>query len=309
MRIVVALLFSFFVPSITLAQYFSGDIEYKLRVVPKKRGMNVDSLMAAQPGTEFLYKIAEGYYKAIFLKNGKEVSSYTYHGNTKRMYDEMADKDIISYRDSRRGNMTLIRSRIYKDSVKTIASHKCFLVERVYGNQIIQIYYATDLKINHESFAQHAVGDWYNQIKEVNGALGLSSMTEYATHYEYYDVVKVTKKPLKASDFALPAGKAVIAGSGAVDQEATFDEPSAEIIKCYEEKITATPNIDYTCYVGFIVDVNGKISHVEAYEEDEDGLYKVAVDIVQNCGLHFQPGTIDGKTVDSWVYFPIKFGR
>ena len=50
------------------------------------------------------------------------------------------------------------------------------MVERIYENYIDKTYYARDLSINAESFSDHAVGDWYNQIKEVNGALSLGSV-------------------------------------------------------------------------------------------------------------------------------------
>jgi hypothetical protein len=49
-------------------------------------------------------------------------------------------------------------------------------VECVYEAYISKTYYAQNLKINPESFRDHTTGDWYNQIKEVAGALCVGSV-------------------------------------------------------------------------------------------------------------------------------------
>lgn len=294
------------------AQFFSGELQYDKRIVPKVQGLNVDSIMALEPGVS-TYWIAEGYYKTMYRKDDKDFYSYTYHGDTKRMFDENAEKDYITFRDSRKPNSTRIRSIIYKDSTKNIAGHTCFMVERIYENYISKTYYAQDLKINADSFKDHATGDWYFQIKEVDGALSLGSVLEYATHYDISEVIKITPRTFKPADFALPPGKIVVASSNALDKEVELEQPTTEAINCYRQKLgsslEAMPSANYVAYVGFIVTSDGGIKHVEPYEEDEYGFYKVAVDIISSCGLKFFPGTLEGKPVDSWVYFPIEFKK
>jgi hypothetical protein len=294
------------------AQYFSGELEYKMHIVPKVKGLNVDSLLTLQPGTSFVYKITNGFYKTLYFKGAKEVYSYTYHGDTKRMFDENVDKDYITFRDSRKSNTSRIRSIIYRDSIKTISGYQCFMVERVYENYINKTYYAQDLKIDTESFKDHATGDWYSQIKEVDGALSMGSVNEYTTHYVIHEVVKIKPSNLAAADFTLP-NKPVIASSAALDNQVTLVQPTKEVINCYQERIRlaleTSPSVNYTAIVGFIVTSDNKIKHIEPYEEDANGLTKAAVDIVTHCGLQFNAGMIGGKAVDSWVYFPVQFNK
>lgn len=294
------------------AQFFSGELQYDKRIIPKVKDLNVDSIFATSPAFS-VYWITQGYYKTKYRVDGRDFYSYTYHGDTKKMYDESTDKDYITFRDSRKSNNIRIRSIVYKDSTKVIAGYKCFMVERIYQNYITKTYYAFNLKIDAESFKDHATGDWYFQIKEVDGALSLGSIVEYATHYEIDEVVKVIPRDLKPSDFKLPTNKIVVASADALDTQVELIQPSNEAIICYQHKMQvkmeSTPSADYVAYIGFIVSANGNLSHVEPYEEDEPGFSKVAVDIISNCGLQFKPGKIDGVEVDSWVYFPIQFRK
>lgn len=310
-----ALVFTFFlfltVP--TRAQYFSGEVEYRTRIVPKVEGLNIDSILNLRASSHMVYKITDGFYKSGYYKDDKEVYSYTYHGNTKRMFDEYIDRDYITFRDSRKANNVRIRSIIYRDSTKTVVGYPCFMAERVYENYISKTYYARNLKINVESFKDHATGDWYNQIKDVDGSLSLGSVNEYAKHYEISEVIRVTPRKLSAEDFALPAGKLVVASSSALEKQPELSQPSNESVRCYQEKMTAAlvevSSIDEVSYVSFIVTRTGEVNHVEPYEEDARGLFKTAVDVIMNCGLKFLPGELEGKPADSWVYFPVQFKK
>ncbi len=306
------LLVSVFICVITAhAQFFSGELTYKKRIIAKTPKFNVDSAVAADLGPEMTYLITRNFYKSSYFKDGKEAYSYTYHDETKRMYDEHAEKDYISYRDSRKGNTSVIRTRIYKDSTREVAGHMCFMTEGIYENYIQRTYYATDLSIDTESYKGHEVGDWYNRMKQVNGALSLMSISEYANHIEILETIKITPRNLKAKDFEIPGNKIVVASYSALDKRVEMETTSLASQACIRKKIGEAPatNSKLVCYVSFIVSDKGKISHVEPYEKDEEGYYKIAVDIVSSCGLEFKPGEISGKPVSSLVYFPVSFGR
>jgi hypothetical protein len=120
------------------AQFFSGELSYKKKIIAKTSKFNVDSAMSADLGPEMTYLITRHFYKSIYFKNGKEAYSYTYHDDTKRMYDEYAEKDYITYRDSRKGNTSIIRSRVYQDSIRQVAGHSCFMTEAIYENYILK---------------------------------------------------------------------------------------------------------------------------------------------------------------------------
>lgn len=310
-NVVLLTLFVFILQLPANAQFFSGELLYKKKLIAKTPKFDVDSAMNADLGPEMTYLITRHFYKSVYFKNGKEAYSYTYHDDTKRMYDEYAEKDYITYRDSRKGNTSIIRSRVYKDSIEDVAGHRCFMTEAIYENYILKTYYATDLKIDPESYKGHEAGDWYNRIKEVNGALSLMSISEYSDHIEILEVVKITPRELKPRDFEIPTGKLIVASYDALDKNVEMQSPSVATQACFRKKFEEAPasNEKVVCYVMFIVSDKAKVSHLEPYEKDEQGYYKIAVDIVSSCGIEFMPGEIGGNPVSSLVYFPVNFGR
>lgn len=295
------------------AQQFSGELHYTLKIIPKIRTINADSLLALEQGTSSVYLITDRYYKSTYFRDGKQTYSYTYHDETKRMYDESSDKAYITFRDSRRGNASLIRSIVYKDSIKIIQGHRCFMVERVYETYISKIYYAMDLKINPESFKGHEVGNWYQQIKDVNGALSLMSVNEYVTHVEVNEVIKLVPRLVKREEFDLPKKK-VVASVQALDKKAEFIQPTQSLIDCYRKKMGSALEevegpVNYTSYIELIVSEEGVISDLSPVEKDEYEFYKVGMDIIISCGFAFTPGEIEGKPISSVVYFPFEFQK
>jgi hypothetical protein len=297
-------------PLTVSAQFFSGELSYKRTIIAKTSRFNVDSAMNAGFGSEMTYLITQHFYKNIYLKDGKEQYSYTYHDDTKRMFDDYADKDYITYRDSRKGNNAMIRSRIYKDSLREVAGHSCFMSETIYDSYIQKTYYATDLRIDPESYRGHLVGDWYNRIKEVDGALSLMSISEYADRIEIQEVVKITPRELKARDFELPRKKILAASFSALDKRVEVQATSLASQACYRKKLEEAPRGErYVAYVTFIVSEKGKVSNIEPYMKDNQGYYEIAKEIVTSCGIGFKPGEIDGKPVSSLVFFPVTFGK
>lgn len=293
------------------AQFFSGELSYKKRIIAKTPTFNADSATNADLGTEMTYLITRHFYKSVYFKEGKEVYSYTYHDDAKRLYDEYADTEYITYRDSRKGNTSMIRSRVYKDSVRMVAGHPCFMTEAIYENYILKTYYATDIKIDPESYKGHEVGNWYNSIREVGGALSLMSISEYTDRVEILEVVKITPRPLTSTDFKIPPNKLVVASAVALDRRVQMQSPSLATQACFEKKFEEAPATDkeIVSYVTFIVSDQGVVSHITPYEEDEYGYYEIAVDIISSCGLEFNPGEIAGEPVSSLVYFPVSFGQ
>lgn len=298
------------IPLQSFAQYFSGELHYQLKIVPKLANLDIDSLMALQPGTESIYLITDKYYKSTYFKNGEQTYSYTYHDETKRIYDEIAGKGYITFRDSRKGNTKFIGSAHYKDSVTVVAGHQCFLAKIIYDDYTSRKFYTTDLRINPDSFKGHEVGDWYQQIKDVNGALSLKTITEYPSHFEVQEVVRLVERPVLRQEFKVP-DKEVVASYSALDKQVSLKTPTQANRNCYLEKVNKARNkiqiYSFTSYVEIIVSETGALTHIEPYEKDEYGLFEFAVDIIKNCGLEFSPGQIDNKSISSMVYFPIEF--
>lgn len=298
-------------PLFANAQFFSGELLYKKSFIAKKPSFNIDSAVRNDLGLDMTYLITQHYYKSTYFKEGKETYSYTYHDETKRMYDDFADKGYVTYRDSRKGNLSNIRSRIYKDSIKTVAGHRCFMTESIYENHIQRTYYAEDLKIDPETYKAHLAGDWYNQIKAVNGALSLMSIAEFADHIEISEVVKITPKKLSPNDFKLPSRKEAVASFTALDKRVETIPASLATQTCIRKKLEEAPQSEtrVVSYVSFIVSEKGNVSHIEPYNKDAQGYYKIAMEIIASCGLEFKPGEISGKPTSSLVFFPVTFGK
>ncbi|MGV6832592.1 MAG: energy transducer TonB [bacterium] len=294
------------------AQRFSGEIEYKISIIPKNDSVDVDFLKLNNRGDKSIYLINHGNYKNSYFKNDEFQYSYTYENVTKRMYDEEVKDNYLTFRDSRKENIAPSKSTIYKDSTKTILDKKCFLVVYQNENSVSKTYYSDAVKVDPSAFENHKVGYWYDKIKEVNGSIGLKTITEYSDHFVVYEAVRITERAISPEEFALPLDKIIVASYAALDKAVELEEPNQETIKCYFDKVRSAKtekslNESKTVYVSLIVKKNGEITNIRPIEEDKDELFKVAIDILQNCNIKFIPGQIDNRPVSSETYFPVSF--
>jgi hypothetical protein len=295
----------------TFAQYFTGEVVYSLKTIPKP-GVNEDSLLRSQPGNSSVYLIGDRHYKSSYFRDGKHTYSYTYHDESRRMYDEEEDKPYLTWRDSRKGNNTLIRSTIYRDSTTVVLGYPCYLVEYTYPDHISKTYYTDNVRINYESFKGHEVGNWYQIMKEVKGGYGMKTVTIFQTHIEIQEVIEMKKRDVKHGEFDLPSSKPVVASFSVLDGQAELKEPTDRLINCYRYNLQKAPDLhartkSHTIYVRFMLTEKGEIQMASAVGDDEYGLHKLAVEIITTCGFEFTPGTINNKPVSSEVYFPIEF--
>ncbi len=296
-------------PLLVQAQYFSGEITYEIKIIPKSDTSNLDAIMSMKHGTTASYIITSKRYKSVYFKEGKYSYSYTYDDETKRMFDDYADRPYVTYRDSRRSETEYYGSTILKDSTLNILGHNCFMVvsEADFGTS--KTYYADGIKVNYADFEGHKVGNWYDKLKEVDGSLKLKTITEYETHFDIQEAVKIESRKIKSKEFDLP-DKPVAASFTALDKQVEMKQPTQDQILCYQQKVGAVSNPNgekFTSYVSFLLQKDGQVKFVEPFEEDDSGLYKVAVDVVENCGFQFEPGMIQGEHVDSQVFFPVVF--
>ncbi len=303
------LLMILMIPFFGQAQYFSGEITYKMKIIPKSDTIDIDEIIRIKKGNTMSYIITEKRYKSTYYKDGQYNYSYTYDDQTKRMYDDYADQSYITYRDSRRSNVQHNSSEILKHSTATILGHDCYMVSSESDHGTTKTFYSNDIKVNYTDFEGHKVGNWYDELKEVDGSLTLKSVTEYDTYFQIQEAVNIRTRKVKAKEFGLP-DKPIAASFSALDNQVEMKQPTKEQIECYQEKVRAVSRAEgkkFTCYISFLLQVDGKIRFVEPHEEDEDGFHMVAVDVIQNCGFQFTPGTIEGQPVDSQVYFPVEF--
>lgn len=294
------------------AQHFSGEIEYEMKIVPKKENLNLDSIWSLKPGKKAKYLITSSFYKSTYYIDSIETYSYTYDNVSKKMYDDQASQPYITFRDSRRANYKYGASEIHRDSIVNILGKDCFMVksESDYGNSTT--YYSDEIKVDYESFKDHKVGNWYNKLKEVDGCISIKTITEFEDYYEIQEAVKITPMELDHKDFEVNMDKIIVASYSALDKNVELIQPNQESIDCYREKhkyglAKKVANEPITCYLSFVINKNGELSYLAPVEDTYGELNEIAIDILMNCGFKFTPGEIDGRAVSSLTYFPIEF--
>ncbi len=293
----------------SFAQLFSGEITYQIKIIPKNDKVDLDETIKNQHGELAKYLITSKYYKSTYFKGESFNYSYTYHDETKRIYDDYADKEYITYRDSQKANTKFKASKLYKDSIETILGHECYMLKVETDRGKSKNYYSDDIRVNPEDFKGHLVGNWYQKMKEVNGSILLKSVQEYENYFKIQEAIKIVPREVKKEEFLLPK-KLVAASYSALDVHPNLHKASDISIRCYMKKVNNVSKKNgekVKIYVSLIVTAEGQIKHVEPTQKDEYGFYKTAVDIVQNCGLKFDPGQINEKLVSSKIYFPITF--
>ncbi len=310
-RIIVSILW--FVSATSLfAQNFSGEITKKTTIIAKQEGLDTDSILNEKFGDISVYLITDGYYKSSYLKNGKMTYGYTYHMGEDKMFDDNAEEPYITYRDARKPYSTEVNRQVLRDSTIEVLGYTCFLVKVEYDDRTAYNYYSDELKVKYENFQGHAIANWYEELKELDGAQLLKVVLEYPAYTEVSEAITVDIRDVAISEFDLPKEKPVFASYQALDEQVSMEEVTTAMATCYNEKINAVSSSkpdasEYTAYISLIVKENGSMEYLKAVEEDANGFHKVALDIVQNCGLKLVPGKIDGKVVASQTYFPVTF--
>lgn len=290
------------------AQFFSGEITYEKRIIPTSDSLDIDQLRDAWLGDSFNYIISNGRYKSSYYKDGILTYSYLYDNESKRMYDERADKPYITFRDSRKTSVEPDQSQIFSDSITTILGHTAYMVAYESTNKT-KTYYSDDIRVDASQYEGHQVGNWYNKLKEVNGAISLKTIIEHEGYTEITEVIDIKNRKVSDEEFQLP-DKPIAANYTALDQPVQMDELTQEQLQCYVSKAKKVSKVNgskYLSYVIFLVDKDGLVKFLEPYEKDGNEFYKTAIHIIQNCKFQFQPGQIDGQPVVSEVYLPLEF--
>jgi len=300
-----------FIPLTVLSQ-FSGEITYEYKIIPKSINVNVDSLYQELTGTTSTYLITDSYYKSTYFKNGEVTYSYTYHDETKRMYDNQSTLGYITYRDSRVSDLETNDFEIFRDSTIEILGETAILLKTNYSENLTKSYYSTERKVNYKTFEGHQVANWYNRLKSTGGGILLKSITYFETHTEILKAINISERLVDRNEFDLPADKPIAASASALDERVELKTPTNQQIRCYQTIIKKASGKlkdknSLSIYLRFIVTKNGKIKQLSVVNRDKNGLYLAAIDVLKSCKLSFIPGKINGESVDSETYFPINF--
>lgn len=294
------------------AQDFSGKITKKLRYEITDSRLDEDSLRQKETGDVSTYLIKDGYYKSAYLRDDKETYSYTYRKGDFRMYDYEAGQPYITWRDARISNVSNSKSEIFRDSIRTILGYECFMVKTAYEDYTNYSFHTDALKVATKNFKGHEVGNWYDELVELDGAQTLMSITVYEGYKEIWEATEVDVREVKNTEFDLPKGLKTYPSSQALDAGVEMKQPSISLRRCYLNKVKKVYEQngsleEFRVILKMIINEKGDIEYVKATEADELGFAEAAVDIVQTCGFEFEPGKLKRKKVASVFYFPIDF--
>lgn len=290
-------------PQLLSAQEFSGEISFVRKIIPKDHRIKADSML--QFGDSAIYSISGPNYKCTFYRKGKETYTYIYHHAEFRFYHLLKSKKYITYSDSRvrEINSLLASMTPYRDSVGTVAGYRTYLAEKVYDKHKTMAWYSNDLRIDPARFAGHDVGDWHYELTQTNGAIALRSVSHHEHHLEIFEAVAIKKKMLPPHHFEVPKGLPLVASASVLDKKVELNI-TPEIKKCYNSRSKSVPKIKggketYGLQAFFVVTDKGEIQHTNVMLKDPYGLHKIAVDVINNCGLKPKPGEIGGERVSS----------
>ncbi|MEM6736143.1 MAG: hypothetical protein AAGC64_02475 [Bacteroidota bacterium] len=293
------------------SQYFSGEITYITSIIPDK-GVELDSNILNADGRVSKYIITKGNYKNVYLdSNGQESYSYTYHNGSKRMYDYYISREYITYRDSRRGNSTNYSTRVIRDSIVYIVGFPCYQVQRETNYGLVTTFYSDSIQVDYDSFKEHAVGNWYEEIKQVGGSIKIKSIIKFPNYISITEAIQIKERKVYKEEFKLPEIPTV-ASVQSLDSQAQLLPLNKLQIECYNKSIKKAAKIkgrtkDYIVYLRFVLTESGETKFIEIYNSDKFGLGEIAMDIMESCDLTFIPGKIGNVIVASEVYFPIEF--
>jgi hypothetical protein len=301
-------------PFITIGQYFSGEIIYNVQIIPKSDTVDIEEIRKKVGFSTSILITSKKYKFTYYNQSGQQYYSYSYDDQISRMYNDYEDVPYITFQDSRKSNNENPKRLIHMDSTSIVLGHPCYLVTTNASYGTTKSYYSKDIKVNPEDFKEHKIGNWYNKLKEVNGSILLKSINEYETYIHVYEAIKITPKKVTTRDLAL-AKKPIVASYYDLSEEVQVEQLTPALGECYKSKALPFINYDgrdFHCILKFVVQKDGQIKFVQPYQApaaSDKELYKVAIDILENCGFEFIPGKINGKPVDSEMYFPLYFKR
>lgn len=295
----------------TFSQEFTGRIIYKTKIIAKHDGTNTDSILDASSGDSAVYYVSGSQYACTFFRHGKERYQYIYHHSKFQFYFLHPGIEYITWSDSRKAHNIVKDFKIFRDSTSTILGYPCYKAEKIYDNYISIAYYSDSIKVNPETFKDHNGADWYNELKRTDGSFNINTISDYKDYLEITEAIQISPMVVSDDIFKLPENRPIVASAYALDKKVSMLK-NKRTSHCYTSKasqLQKTNNGTETlrCLIAIVVSADGSIKHVRPQKEDEHGAFRVAIDIIENCGITFIPGEIKGKPVDSECYVPVDF--
>ena len=178
---------------------FEGSIEYSIRQVAKNEQIDI-TLYENAFGTSYTSFIKKGSYKQVY-KSASTIDWLVYDNNSNRYYFKQPNKDTIYFTDcSKEPDKYIVKETTLEE---TILGYTCHSLEVSSSEQKQTIFYAPELKLNPDYFAQHKCYA-YNLIAKYCKSVYLKYILETESVIATYEATKINKHKLDDSIFQLP---------------------------------------------------------------------------------------------------------
>jgi hypothetical protein len=148
------------------------------------------------------YLVKGGDYKSI--ANGKLMQWQLYINKDNKLYNKMANSDIVYWNDASIQGDEVIKIEINKNVVE-ILGYKCDEIVLTCKSGIQKYYFNSKISIDPKVFINHKFGNWYDYLSKSN-ALPLKMILENPQFTTISIATEIKPMKLEVNTFELPAG-------------------------------------------------------------------------------------------------------
>ena len=198
MKALIFLLATFLVAT-SFGQNFEGKIVYN-NFIKSKLPNITDQQFTSMLGSKQDYVIKDGDYKSV--TNGSLVEWQLYVNKDNKLYNKMANSEVLLWNDGAINPDEVLSSELHKDVIE-ILGYKCDELILTCKSGVQKYYFNSNLSVDPKQFENHKFGNWYEYISRTK-SLPLKAIVENAQFILESVAIEVTSMKLDKSHFELP---------------------------------------------------------------------------------------------------------
>lgn len=293
----------------TYAQ-FKGKIVYKFEYETKSN-QPIEAILEGPKIDSVSYFINKNAYKSLSYSNGEIVEEYVYDPASKKMLFSMANRPYYLYLQTDLEKFKSdVELQIKPSNTEKILGYSAYQTTHPSTGEIN--YYADEVSIDPSEFSKHYFMQWNTILNQTNGGIPLKTITQQNGYTEIKTAIKIEAQAKNEMDFSFDEAKRQVAAYDNLDEVIDFPDLEGAAFWCYQAVVEKYSNKlidgkDYQLVLRFVIQPDGKITHVEIEESEYAYLNEAAKQIIETCDLGFEPGLIEGLPVSSEIFYPINF--
>lgn len=185
----------------SFSQNFEGEIIYSNTYTSKNLQLK-DEQWSLMLGNTQNYLVKGGDYKSI--TNGKLMQWQLYINKDNKLYNKMANSDIVYWNDASIQGDEVIKIEI-NNNVLEILGYKCDEIVLTCKSGVQKYYFNSKISIDPKVFINHKFGNWYDYLSKSN-ALPLKMILENPQFTTISIATEIKPMKLEVNTFELPAG-------------------------------------------------------------------------------------------------------